>query len=531
MISAKLANNIWILLQSRDSKIFHRNCFQLQYSQTNKLKQYLFENKNTQFGTKHKFGQINDYNGYKENVPIQQWNDISPWVELIRKGSDNVLTSQKVILFEETSGTSSFSKLIPYTKLLKKEMQKGVGPWMNALHQNYKSAFKGSSYWSISPPLKEKQKSSGGIPIGIEDDTDYFNPFSKFLLSVILAVPTNLKKEIHSETFYFQTFEYLLMKENLSFISVWSPTFFLQLDSFLDTHKEQLLIYLKKKGNNSKRLTYLEKTLNKPYTWKDIWPDLFVLSCWCDAQSTLWIDKVQVAIGNVYIQGKGLLSTEGICSIPLLKNKSPVLSVNSHFYEFRELQTEKVYLAHELKDNEIYEIIITTAGGLYRYATSDLIQVDGFYGQAPTFKFIGRSNSSSDLVGEKLSEFQVSKALQKALKNMSTKIEIAFLYPVINEKNKLHYRICIEAKEAFKLEIIEELSTIEKHIESTLLKNPYYKTAINLAQLMPIKAHILENGFKSKLFDLYINNLKIKDGNFKMPVLFKKDSLKSLLDL
>jgi hypothetical protein len=48
---------------------------------------------------------------------------------------------------------------------------------------------------------------------------------------------------------------------------------------------------------------------------------------------------------------------------------------------------------------------------------------------------------------------------------------------------------------------------------------------------MPIKAHILENGFKSKLFDLYINNLKIKDGNFKMPVLFKKDSLKSLLDL
>ena len=309
------------------------------------------------------------------------------------------------------------------------------------------------------------------------------------------------------------------------------PTFFLQLDSFLNTHKEQLLIYLKKKGNNTKRLTYLEKTLSKPYTWKDIWPDLFVLSCWCDAQSTLWIDKVQVAIGNVYIQGKGLLSTEGICSIPLLKNRSPVLSVNSHFYEFRELQTEKVYLAHELKDNKIYEMIITTAGGLYRYATSDLIQVDGFYGQAPTFKFIGRSNSSSDLVGEKLSEFQVSKALQKALKNMSTKIEVAFLYPVINEKNKLHYRICIEAKEAFKLEIIKELSTIEKHIESTLLKNPYYKTAINLAQLMPIKAHLLENGFKSKLFDLYINNFKIKDGNFKMPVLFKKDSLKSLLHL
>lgn len=531
MISAKLANKIWILLQSIDSKKFHRNCFQLQHSQTNKLKQYLSENKNTQFGIKYKFGQINDYNEYRKNVPIQQWNDIAPWVELIKKGSDNVLTSQKVILFEETSGTSSFSKLIPYTKLLKKEMEIGVGPWMYALYQNYKSAFKGSSYWSISPPLKEKQKSSGGIPIGIEDDTDYFTSYSKFLLTSILAVPTKLKKELHSETFYFQTFEYLLMKENLSFISVWSPTFFLQLDSFLKTHKEHLLICLKKKANNAKRLAYLEKTLTNHYTWKDIWPDLNVLSCWCDAQSSLWIDKVQVAIGQVYIQGKGLLSTEAICSIPVLKNRSPVLSVNSHFYEFRELHTKKVYLAHELKDNEIYEIIITTAGGLYRYASSDLIQVDGFYGQAPTFKFIGRKNSSSDLVGEKLSEFQVSKALQTALKNMSTKIEIAFLYPVIDQTNKLHYRIYIEAKETFKLEITKELSTIEQHIESTLLKNPYYKTAISLTQLMPIKAHLLENGFKSKLFGFHMNNFKIKDGDFKMPVLFKKDSLNTLLNL
>ena len=110
-------------------------------------------------------------------------------------------------LREETSGTSSFSILIPYTNLLKKEIQKGVGPWMNALYENYKNAFKGSSYWSFSPPLKKERKTSAGIPIGIEDDRDYFNPFSKFLLSKILAVPTFLKKELNSDTFYFQTFD------------------------------------------------------------------------------------------------------------------------------------------------------------------------------------------------------------------------------------------------------------------------------------------------------------------------------------
>ncbi len=532
MISAQLANKIWITLQSREARIFHKNCFQLNHSQNIKLKKYLSQNKNTQFGTRHKFDQIKDYSVYKRNVPIQEWKDIAPWVELIKNGDENVLTSEKVILFEETSGTSSFSKLIPYTNLLKKEMQNGIGPWMNALHKNYKRAFKGSSYWSISPPLKEKRKTLAGIPIGIEDDTDYFNPFSKFLLSKILAVPSELKKELHSETFYFQTFEYLLMKENLSFISVWSPTFFLQLDNFLSTHKVQLIKTLKKKtGSNNKRLAFLEKALIAPYTWKDVWPDLSVLSCWCDSQSSLWTEKVQVAIGDVYIQGKGLLSTEGICSVPILKNRSSVLSVNSHFYEFRELDSGEVYLADELKNNEIYEIIFTTGGGLYRYASGDLIQVDGFYGQAPTFKFLGRKNSSSDLVGEKLSEFQVSIVLRAALKNISTKVELAFLYPVIDKINNLHYRIYIEVKEVYKAEITNSLSTIEQEVELMLSKNPYYKTAIDLQQLKPIKAHLLENDFKSKLFDLYTRKFQVKDGDIKMPVLFKKDSLNSLLKL
>ena len=197
MISAKLANKIWILIQSRESKKFYKNCFELRHSQNIKLKKYLSRNKNTQFGIKYKFDQIKDYNGYKKNVPVQDWKDIAPWVELIKNGKDNVLTSEKVILLEETSGTSSFSKLIPYTNLLKKEIQKGIGPWMNALYENYKNAFKGSSYWSFSPPLKKKRKTSAGIPIGIEDDTDYFNPFSKFLLSKILARPSLLNFKVY----------------------------------------------------------------------------------------------------------------------------------------------------------------------------------------------------------------------------------------------------------------------------------------------------------------------------------------------
>lgn len=532
IIRARLANTIWILLQSRESKKFHKNCFHLIRAQQRKLKNYVSKNKNTQFGILHKFHEIKDYNSYKVNVPIQEWSDIAPWVEVIKNGEYNVLTKEKVVLFEETSGTSSFSKLIPYTNSLKKEIQKGVGPWMKALHTNYKSAFNGSSYWSISPPLKERKTTSSGIPIGIQDDTEYFNPVAKYLLSKILAVPTHLKQELHSETFYFQTFEYLLMKDNLSFISVWSPTFFLELNQFLITRKNDLISSLKSKYSiENSRLIYLEKVMSTNYSWKDLWPDLTVISCWRDAQSSLWIDQVQDVIGNVYIQGKGLLSTEGICSVPILKEKSPVLCVQSHFYEFRTLHSGKVLLAHNLNLNEIYELIITTSGGLYRYATGDLIEVDGYYGYAPTFKFVGRKNNSSDLVGEKLSEVQVIKTLNSALKDLSTKIELAFVYPVINDSNHRNYRVYLEPTITFKDEITQALDGVAENTQRILMNNPHYKTAIDLNQLMPVEAHILECGFKHHLFNYYTSSFGIKDGDLKIPVLFKIHSLESLLDI
>ena len=134
IISARTANTIWILLQSRESKRFHKNCFKLIRKQQKKLDNYVSKNKNTQFGILHKFHEIQDYDSFRENIPIQDYSDIAPWIEKIKNGENNILTREKVVLFEETSGTSSFSKLIPYTKSLKKEIQQGVGPWMKALH-------------------------------------------------------------------------------------------------------------------------------------------------------------------------------------------------------------------------------------------------------------------------------------------------------------------------------------------------------------------------------------------------------------
>lgn len=55
---------------------------------------------------------------------------------------------------------------------------------------------------------------------------------------------------------------------------------------------------------------------------------------------------------------------------------------------------------------------MTTGGGLYRYATKDQIQLAGKFNQIPAFRFLGKEETISDLVGEKLSEVYLNAVLK-----------------------------------------------------------------------------------------------------------------------
>ena len=65
----------------------------------------------------------------------------------------------------------------------------------------------------------------------------------------------------------------------------------------------------------------------------------------------------------------------------------------------------------ELEHRKAYFIIPTTAYGLYRYHISDLVRVTGFYGRTPLVEFLGKGHRFSNMTGEKLSEYHVTKAL------------------------------------------------------------------------------------------------------------------------
>ena len=175
---------------------------------------------------------------FQNKIPIVNYEDIKEFVEREKSGESNVLLSDKIKLFELTSGSTSDVKYIPYTKKFLKSYMNGVFSWIYNLYQNNKRLFLGSSYWSVSPILKREAVTSGGIRVGIEDDTSYFDKVSAFFLNKLFTVPKEIKNIQNMEDFLLITAVFLLLSENLAMISVWSPSFLMILLDFIEkNHK------------------------------------------------------------------------------------------------------------------------------------------------------------------------------------------------------------------------------------------------------------------------------------------------------
>ena len=317
---------------------------------------------------------------FQSCLPLVDYADLQPWIDRVAAGHPRVLTREPVHLLEPTSGTQAV-KLIPYTRTLKAEFQRGVAAWISNLYAGCPRLFAGKAYWSITPPPQRKRRSEGGIPIGFEDDASYLSASGQWLVRRLLAVPGPAEPE--------ETLERLLHCPNLRLVSVWSPTLWLL-----------LMERLQRDWHRWARLPQL--TARMQGGLEGLWPHLTCLSCWGDGPSAPLLESLRGLFPRLLIQPKGLLATEGFVSLPLLGHEGAALALRSHFFEFLDDQGS-CRLAHQLDPGRRYHVVLTTGGGLYRYRLGDRVEVVGFYHECPLLRFVGRAGGISDHFGEKLS--------------------------------------------------------------------------------------------------------------------------------
>jgi hypothetical protein len=80
------------------------------------LRTLLKTGRTTEFGKHVHLDKAANYEEFRQAVPIQDYEQMKPWIEMVKQGKHNVLWKGKPIYFAKTSGTTSGTKYIPITK-------------------------------------------------------------------------------------------------------------------------------------------------------------------------------------------------------------------------------------------------------------------------------------------------------------------------------------------------------------------------------------------------------------------------------
>lgn len=509
------ANSLWYLLSLSESLAFHLARRDVAGTQRRLLMCLLRDNAETEFGRRHGFATIRSIAEYQAQIPLSTYDDYQAAIQQIGAGRPQVLTWAPVLLLEPTSGSTAATKYIPYTVALRSEFQRAIASWVVDLFSHNPGLLLGQAYWSVTPVTRRNERTPAGIPIGFEEDSEYFGGLQRRLIQTVLAVPPLVRLIDDMEAFRYVTLLFLLRSRSLALISVWNPTFLTLLVERLSGWWPQLAADIANGTFSpptplSPDLQAQLNKLNRPdrrraaeiraafQTGSDpdtihvqLWPRLRLISCWADAQAALYTPDLARLFPQARVQGKGLLATEGVVSFPLVGYEGSVLALRSHFFEFlpiRETQNSVTpLLAHELEPGGCYAVVISTGGGLYRYQLHDLVEAVGYLGACPLLRFVGKAAYISDWFGEKLNERHVRQALNELLTRYDIQPTFAML-ACEQQAGRHAYTLFVEANEPAD----ELLVLLGNELETMLQENYHYRYCRELGQLDAIRVFRLD---------------------------------------
>jgi hypothetical protein len=153
-----------------------------------------------------------------------------------------------------------------------------------------------------------------------------------------------------------------------------------------------------------------------------VWPKLRYVRCLSSASFSIGRAALKEFVGSVPIISPIYSASEAFIGFSLHPELDPshyIITTEDAFVEFlseSNPSSGETCLIGEVSLGEIYQIIITTYSGLYRYRLGDRVKIVGFWGEAPIVELLGRVDQALNLFGEKTPE----EALTGALQDMAT---------------------------------------------------------------------------------------------------------------
>jgi hypothetical protein len=460
---------------------FRHAATRVENTQRQLLSRYIRDNAATNFGQDHHFSQLHSWEQFAEKVPVRPYEEFEPWISQIARGAPGVLTAEPVNLLEPSSGSSGAEKWIPYTRRLQAEFRRAVAVWISNVFLEVPALKAGRAYWSLTPPAQRERTRESSIPIGFDEDSAYLGGLARHLVNLTLATPPQLRGVTDMDTFWRLTLLSLLKCRDLRLMSAWHPSFILLLLRYLRDNWSSLLDDLAFGLDSQTVPMTADKARSQelarlgPDDAIALWPDLAMISCWGDAQAANYLPGLRAEFPGVNIQPKGLVATEAFVTLPFAEHRP--LAIRSHFFEFQD-EDGDIHPAWSLDNECTYTLIVTTGGGLYRYALRDQVEVTGFYEDIPSLRFIGKADNVSDHYGEKLNEAFVATCLDRIFARFGLKPRFAML-ALDADGTPPRYSLYVESTAELPAQLADAL-------EEQLRESHHYDLCIRLGQLRPV---------------------------------------------
>ena len=472
-------------------------------------------NANTVFGKDHGFATIRTEADYRRQVPIRDYEGLRPYVNRINSGEQAVLTSAAPRMLNMTSGTTGEPKYIPVTAESMRLASRFSLEWIYRALQDHPAYLDGAFVGIVSRAIEGRTPS--GLPYGSASGMLYQRIPGP--IRSTYAIPYAVSEIKDYDRRYFVAAR-LALARRVSYIATPNPSTLIRLAETAIRNAEaivraihdgttgidlpdqpelaeKLAALLKPDPGRARALADVAKREGalRP---ADCWPDLKLIGCWLGGSVGVQARRLPEYYGDVPMRDLGFLASEGHFTLPIRDHTaSGILSLNGNYYEFiteasLDDPNPPVLSSHELESGVNYAVLLTTPGGLYRYDIHDIVQVTGFYRNAPLLAFIRKGRDMTSITGEKMHVNHLLLALQEIRRQYD--VSVVEQFRVVANVEARRYEIYAE----FKGEVARDLlrGEVIPHLDRALAGvNVEYAEKRNSRRLAPPCLHLMRRGW------------------------------------
>lgn len=486
-----------------------------QDAQNDLLRRMIKANADTAFGKDHGFASIRTEGDYRRQVPIRDYEGLRPYLNRITAGEQTVLTAAAPRMLNMTSGTTGEPKYIPVTPESMKLASSFSLEWIYRALQDHPGFLDGAFVGIVSRAVDGYTPS--GLPYGSASGLLYQRIPGP--IRSTYAVPYAVSEIKDYDRRYFVAAR-LALARRVSYIGTPNPSTLICLAETTLKNADAIIravhdgtpgIDLPDQPQLSDRLSALiEPDPDRAMVLKgvlertgtllpaDCWPDLKLIGCWLGGSVGVQARKLPEYYGDVPMRDLGFLASEGHFTLPNQDNTaSGILSLNGNYYEFipetsLDDADPPVLSSHELESGVNYAVLLTTPGGLYRYDIHDIVQVTGFYRNAPLLAFIRKGRDMTSITGEKMHVNHLLLALEEVRRRFD--VSVVEQFRVVASVEARRYEIYAELKGEFSRDFL--LHEVIPHLDHALAGvNVEYAEKRGSRRLAPSCLHLMRPGW------------------------------------